>query len=373
MLATNVAETSITVPGIRAVIDSGLARISRYSARNRLQRLPIEPISRASADQRKGRCGRLGRGTVPAALYARRISQRAPAFTEPEVLRTNLAALLLRLAADGLGDAEDFPFIDAPDTRALNDGYRLLQELQALDDERRITRRGRAMARLPLDPRLARALLESKRFHAEGELLAIVSGLSVPDVRRAATRPPDGRGLRGSEVGILGAGQAVARLSRGARGTAARTAALVQGTASVAAAAVRMGRCLRARSSIARASSASSAQRRPASYTGVHRSLLAGFCTMVGARGEEGAYSGTRGVHFHIFPGSPLARRRPRWVMAANIVETSRVFARTRRRRSSPRGSSRRLRISSSANISSRTGTRRARRWSPASASAFSA
>ncbi len=182
VLSTNVAETSVTVPGIRAVIDSGVARISRYSVRNRLQRLPIEAVSRASADQRKGRCGRLAAGLCMR-LYSQEDFEQRPAFTEPEVLRTNLAALLLRLAADGLGQAEDFPFIDSPDSRALNDGYRLLQELQAFDDDRRITRRGRAMARLPLDPRLGRALLESKRFHAESELLAIVAGLSVPDVR----------------------------------------------------------------------------------------------------------------------------------------------------------------------------------------------
>ena len=195
VLATNVAETSITVPGIRSVIDSGLARISRYSPRNRLQRLPIERISRASADQRKGRCGRLGAGLCLRLYTEADFAERA-AFTEPEVLRTNLAALLLRLAADGLGEAENFPFIDAPDSRALGDGYRLLQELQALDADRRITRRGRAMARLPLDPRLARALLESKRFHAESELLAIVAGLSVPDVRIGAAGVPAAGAVR---------------------------------------------------------------------------------------------------------------------------------------------------------------------------------
>src|SRR5258707_2495453 len=162
VLSTNVAETSLTVPGIRAVIDSGLARISRYSVRNRLQRLPIEAVSRASADQRKGRCGRLA-ARLCMRLYSQEDFEQRPEFTEPEVLRTNLAALLLRLAADGLGQAEDFPFIDSPDSRALNDGYRLLQELQAFDDDRRITRPGRAMARLPLDPRLGRALLQSKR------------------------------------------------------------------------------------------------------------------------------------------------------------------------------------------------------------------
>src|ERR1700691_389825 len=185
VLATNVAETSITVPGIRAVIDSGLARISRYSPRNRLQRLPIEPVSRASAEQRKGRCGRIGAGLC-VRLYSQQDFESRPEFTEPEVLRTNLAALLLRLAADGLGEAETFPFIDPPESRALADGYRLLQELEALDAERRITSRGRAMARLPLDPRLARALLESRRYRAESELLALVAGLSVPDVRARA-------------------------------------------------------------------------------------------------------------------------------------------------------------------------------------------
>ena len=325
VLATNVAETSITVPGIRAVIDSGLARISRYSARNRLQRLPIEAISRASADQRKGRCGRLGAGLC-LRLYSQEDFEQRAAFTEPEVLRTNLAALLLRLAADGLGDAEDFPFIDAPDARSLNDGYRLLQELQALDDERRITRRGRQMARLPLDPRLSRALLESKRFHAEAELLAICSGLSVPDVR-IGEDPPPGLAIEDTKSefsALLKMWRAYRTAREGPRRELRRW-------------------CKERHLSLLRLSEWDDvytqvvdrarelgivAQRAKASYTGVHRSLLAGFCSMVGTRGEDGIYAGPRGIHFHIFPGSALARRRPRWVMAASIVETSRVFAR---------------------------------------------
>jgi ATP-dependent helicase HrpA len=336
VLATNVAETSVTVPGIRSVIDSGLARISRYSPRSRLQRLPIEPISRASADQRKGRCGRLGPGLC-LRLYTEEDFAERGAFAEPEVLRTNLAALLLRLAADGLGEAEHFPFIDAPDARALSDGYRLLQELEALDAERRITRRGRAMARLPLDPRLARALLESKRFRAESEVLAIVAGLSVPDVRIAATGgsaaagPAEEQSLRAafddgkSEFSALvklwrayrkvreGPRRELRRWCKERRFSLLRLSEWDDVHAQITDRAAELGIV---------------AQRQAASYTGVHRSLLAGFCTMVGMRGEEGAYLGTRGVHFHIFPGSPLARRRPRWVMAANIVETSRVFAR---------------------------------------------
>jgi ATP-dependent helicase HrpA len=328
VLATNVAETSITVPGIRAVIDSGLARISRYSPRNRLQRLPIESISRASADQRKGRCGRLGSGLC-LRLYTQADFDAREPFTEPEILRTNLAALLLRLAADGLGEAENFPFLDAPDPRALNDGYRLLQELQALDADRRITRLGRAMARLPLDPRLARALLESKRFRAESELLAIVAGLSVPDVRIAGgPEDADAGAAFGDSKSEFSTLVKVWRAYRKAREGPRREL---------------KGWCKERRFSLLRLSEwddvyaqvadraadlGITAQRQAASYTGVHRALLAGFCTMVGTRGEEGAYLGTRGVHFHLFPGSPLVRRRPRWVMAANIVETSRVFAR---------------------------------------------
>jgi ATP-dependent helicase HrpA len=325
VLSTNVAETSITVPGIRAVIDSGLARISRYSVRNRLQRLPIEAVSRASADQRKGRCGRLAAGLCMR-LYSQEDFEQRAAFTEPEILRTNLAALLLRLAADGLGQAEDFPFIDAPDSRALNDGYRLLQELQALDDDRRITRRGRAMARLPLDPRLSRALLESKRFHAESELLAIVAGLSVPDVRLGEA-PPEGAVFDDAKSEF----SALLKLWRAYRAARAGPRRELRRW------------CKEQHLSVLRLSEWDDvytqvvdrarelgvvAQGAKASYTGVHRSLLAGFCTMAGTRGEDGAYLGTRGVHFHIFPGSPLARRRPRWVMAASIVETSRVFAR---------------------------------------------
>lgn len=331
VLATNVAETSITVPGIRAVIDSGLARVSRYSPRNRLQRLPIEPVSRAGAEQRKGRCGRLGPGLC-LRLYPEADFEARPAFTEPEVLRTNLAALLLRLAADGLGEAEKFPFIDPPDSRVLGDGYRLLQELEALDAERRITRRGRAMARLPLDPRLARALLESKRFHAEAELLAIVSGLSVPDPRLAnadgASDDPavaaafeDGKSEFSSMVKLW-------RAYRAARAGPRRE--LKRWCRERGLSLLRLSEWEDVYQQVTDRAKESGivAQRKPASYTGVHRALLAGFCTMVGMRGEEGAYAGTRGVQFHIFPGSPLRRRRPRWVMAANIVETSRVFAR---------------------------------------------
>ncbi len=333
VLATNVAETSITVPGIRAVIDSGLARISRYSPRSRLQRLPIEPVSRASADQRKGRCGRIGPGLC-VRLYSEQDYGARDEQTEPEILRTNLAALLLRLAADGLGAAETFPFIDAPETRALNDGYRLLQELEALNEERGVTGRGRAMARLPLDPRLARALLESRRFRAEAEILAIVSGLSVPDARLPGpdrTAPEESgapavfEDSKSEFSGLVKLWRAYRQMRAGPRRELRRWCK--ERRLSL----LRLSEWEDVHSQVSDRARAAGIidQRRPASYTAVHRSLLAGFCTNVGTRGEEGDYQGTRGVRFHIFPGSPLRRRKPRWVMAANIVETSRVFART--------------------------------------------
>ncbi len=328
VLSTNVAETSITVPGIRVVIDSGLARISRYSPRSRLQRLPIEPISRASADQRKGRCGRIGAGLC-LRLYSEEDFAARAEYTEPEILRTNLAALLLRLAADGLGEAETFPFIDAPDTRALNDGYRLLQELEALNEERRITGRGRTMARLPLDPRLARALLESRRFNAEAEILAIVSGLSVPDVRLPGAEdsgePTAFEDSRSEFNGLVKLWRAYRQMREGPRRELKRWCK--ERHLSL----LRLSEWEDVHTQVSDRARAAGlvAQRKPAGYAGVHRSLLAGFCTTVGMRGEEGDYLGTRGIRFHIFPGSPLRRRKPRWVMAANVVETSRIFART--------------------------------------------
>jgi len=331
VLATNVAETSITVPGIRAVIDSGLARISRYSPRNRLQRLPIEPVSRASAEQRKGRCGRIGAGLC-VRLYSLEDFEARPEFTEPEVLRTNLAALLLRLAADGLGEAETFPFLDPPESRALTDGYRLLQELEALDGERGITSGGRAMARLPLDPRLARALLESRRYRAESELLALVAGLSVPDVRISTVKDESGEDdpaaafddPRSEFSGLVRLWRSYRKARQGPRRELRRWCKERQLSL------LRLSEWDDVYAQVAdRAAEINIVpQARAASYAAVHRSLLAGFCANVGVRGEEGEYLGTRGVRFHIFPGSPLRRRKPKWVMAAYIVETSRVYAR---------------------------------------------
>ena len=187
VLATNVAETSLTVPGIRYVVDPGTARISRYSARLKVQRLPIEPISQASADQRKGRCGRTSDG-ICIRLYAEEDFLERPRFTDPEILRTNLASVILQMAAIGLGRVEDFPFLDPPDKRQIRDGIRLLEELGALDASGRLTKVGRRLAELPVDPRMARMVVEADRLGCAEEVIVIAAALSIQDPRE---RPSD--------------------------------------------------------------------------------------------------------------------------------------------------------------------------------------
>ena len=187
VLATNVAETSLTVPGIRYVIDTGYARISRYSARSKIQRLPIEAISQASANQRAGRCGRVAAG-VCIRLYSEEDFLQRSAFTEPEILRTNLASVILQMQALGFGDMETFPFVEPPDSRMIKDGYRVLHELGAVDGAYRINKLGRKLAHLPIDPRLGRMLLEAAHNGCLRELLVIGAALSVQDPRE---RPLD--------------------------------------------------------------------------------------------------------------------------------------------------------------------------------------
>jgi ATP-dependent helicase HrpA len=182
VLATNVAETSLTVPGIRHVIDTGIARISRYSAKSKIQRLPLEPVSKASADQRKGRCGRVAEG-VCIRLYSEEDFTLRDEFTEPEIQRTNLASVILQMQVLGFGDIEEFPFVDPPDSRMIKDGYRLLHELGAVDATRRVTNLGRKLARLPIDPRIGRMLLEAAHTGCLTELLIIGAALSIQDPR----------------------------------------------------------------------------------------------------------------------------------------------------------------------------------------------
>ena len=355
VLATNVAETSITVPGIRYVVDTGTARISRYSQRTKVQRLPIEPISQASATQRSGRCGRLADG-IAIRLYAEEDFEARPAFTDPEILRTSLAAVILQMTSLGLGDVARFPFIDAPDSRQVADGLRLLEELRAIEDHvaprrgrrggrRRLTAYGRTLARLPIDPRLGRMLIEANERGCTAEVIVIVAALSIQDVRE---RPTDQQAQ---------ADQAHARFkSAGAAHKSDFASLLVlwrylkdQQKALSGSAFRRMCKSeflhyLRVRewqdlhSQLERAckdvridpKQATSARDAEPDWQRVHQSLLAGLLSHVGLRDERTRdYQGARGARFSIQPGSALFRRQPDYVMSAELVETSRLWART--------------------------------------------
>jgi ATP-dependent helicase HrpA len=337
VLATNVAETSLTVPGIRAVVDPGTARISRFSRRTKVQRLPIEPVSQASADQRAGRCGRIGPG-VCIRLYSEDELRSRPAFTEPEILRTNLASVILQMAALGLGGVESFPFLDPPDVRAVRDGVALLEELGAVDRATEgtgkwLTGIGRRMARLPVDPRLSRMVIEGDRNGCLREVLVIAAALSIQDPRdRPAGKEQHAdelhRRFRHPDSDFLGwlalwdhlHGERRARTSNQFR-RMCRDEYLnyrrVREWQDVHAQLRQIARDL-----------GLSRNREPAEPEAVHRSLLTGLLSHVGTRDPEGfEYRGARGARFALSPGSALFKRSPRWVMAAELVETSRLWA----------------------------------------------
>jgi ATP-dependent helicase HrpA len=335
-----VAETSLTVPGIIGVVDPGTARISRYNRRTKVQRLPIEPISQAAADQRAGRCGRVAAGTC-IRLYSEEDFDGRPAFTDPEILRTNLASVILQMASLGLGDIEAFPFVEPPDARSIKDGLLLLEELGALapshDAHVRLTTLGRRLARLPIDPRLGRMVLEADRQGCVAEVLVIASALSIQDPRE---RPPDQqqraqelhgrfvdgdsdflgyvnlwRHLRGKQQ-ELGSNQfrrmckaellhhlrirewqdLHAQLRQVARGMRLEVKPLAEST----------------------------------DRDGVHQALLAGLLSHIGRWDDEKLeYRGARETRFVLAGGTALGKRRPKWVMAAELVETDRLRART--------------------------------------------
>ncbi|BCZ24279.1 ATP-dependent helicase [Mycobacterium senriense] len=337
VLATNVAETSLTVPGIRYVIDPGNARISRYSRRLKVQRLPIEPISQASAAQRAGRCGRVAPG-VCIRLYSEQDFAARPRYTEPEILRTNLAAVLLQMAALQIGDIEQFPFLDPPDRRSVRDGVQLLAELGAFDQHGAITDLGRRLARLPVDPRLGRMILQAQTEGCVREMLVLTAALTIPDPRE---RPSDReeaarakharfadehsdfmsyfnlwRYLREQRTSL--SGNAFRRMCRseflhylrirewqdlvGQLRSIARDLGIVEDAAS----------------------------EEPADAARVHAALLAGLLSHVGMRREDTReYLGARNSHFVLAPGSALTKRPPRWVVVAELVETSRLYGRT--------------------------------------------
>ena len=345
VLATNVAETSLTVPGIHYVIDPGTARISRYSRGTKVQRLPIEPISQASANQRKGRCGRTADG-ICIRLYSEADFESRPEFTDPEILRTNLASVILQMAAIGLGDVPRFPFIDPPDARNIADGLTLLAELNAFKNGR-ITGLGRKLARLPVDPRIGRMILEADRNGCVREVLIIAAALSIQDPRERpadAQQAADDKHRRFADPDSdsdfsahLNLWDYLAERQRELSSSAFRRLCRADYLNYLR---VRewqdlQGQLQRLAGDLGVAVDSSSAER-----TVVHLSLLAGLLSQIGMKTEparpsrsgrrpRAEYLGARNARFAIFPGSGLARKAPDWIVAAELVETSRLWART--------------------------------------------
>ncbi len=334
VLATNVAETSLTVPGIRYVIDPGYARISRYSPRVKVQRLPIEKISQASANQRAGRCGRVAEG-ICIRLYSEADFQSRPAFTDPEILRTNLAAVILQMEALELGAVEDFPFLEPPDSRLIGDGYRLLFELQAVDQRQHITPLGQKLARLPIDPRLGRMVLAGAAEGALEETLVIASALAVQDPRERPLdrqQAADERHRRfADEQSDFAALLNLWRYAEECRTTLTqnqwRQRCREEFLSFVR---LREWRDLKLQLQEQAAELKLKAGAASAESTAVHRALLAGLLDHVGLKQDpEQHFLGARGRKFYLFPGSGLFKKPPKWLMAAELVETTRLYART--------------------------------------------
>jgi ATP-dependent helicase HrpA len=338
VLATNVAETSITVPGVRYVVDAGTARMSRYSRRLKVQRLPIEEVSKASANQRAGRCGRVAAG-VCIRLYSEENFEDRPDFTEPEILRTNLASVMLQMANIGLGDLARFPFVEAPDSRSIRDGELLLEELNAISPGRRgegiqLTKTGRQLARLPTDPRLGRMLLEADRRNCVREVLVIVAALSIQDVRE---RPTDKREqaneshnrfkVKGSDLlSIVKLWDYVREQQRELSGNRFRRMCRDEFIHYLR---VREWVDLHRQLKRVAADMGIRAGTEEGHPDHVHQALLSGLLSHVGMRDRQTRmFKGARQAEFVIAPGSVLTRKPADWVMAAELVETNQIYAR---------------------------------------------
>jgi ATP-dependent helicase HrpA len=332
VLSTNVAETSVTVPHIGYVIDTGLVRMSRYSVRTKMQRLPVEPVSQASALQRSGRCGRIAPG-VCIRLYAEMDFHSRPPFTDPEIHRTHLASVILQMAGLGLGTLQQFPFMDPPDDRQVNDGYRLLEELGALDRQRALTVTGRELLRFPLDPRLSRVVVESSRTHCLREALIIVSALSVPDIWiRAHDSPHAGDEARkpfdherSDFITFVTVWNTIQAARAELSGSAFRKWLLAAGISFLR---YNEWHEVHRQLLLVAVEAGWKENDTPADYEVIHRALLSGFLTQVGVRDDEREYRGTRGRRFMIQRSSPQSSRKPKWILAAEIVETRNVQAR---------------------------------------------
>lgn len=343
VLATNVAETSLTVPGVHSVVDTGTARISRFNRRTKVQRLPIEAVSQASADQRAGRCGRLGPG-VCIRLYAEDDFLNRPEFTEPEIQRTNLASVILQMASLGLGDVESFPFVDPPDHRAIRDGIRLLEELDAVDPAMEGTRRwltplGRQLAAIPVDPRLGRMLLEADDHGCVAELLVIVSGLSIQDPRIRPTGVGSGAAQQRAvecharytheESDFLSYLQLWKHIrdERSARsGNGFRRMCRDEYLHYLR---IREWQDVHGQLRRVAADLGLRPNDNPADPDSVHQALLAGLLSHVGfLDSERRDYRGARNARFVVAPGSAMKKRTPKWVMAGELVETNQLRGR---------------------------------------------
>ncbi|XOV82020.1 MAG: ATP-dependent RNA helicase HrpA [bacterium] len=331
VLSTNVAETSLTVPNIGYVIDPGFARINRYSYRSKLQRLPIEPISQASADQRKGRCGRIAPG-ICYRLYTQQDYLSRPEFSDAEIHRVNLASVVLQMLAFKLGDISRFPFIDLPEGRAIKDAMRLLEELQALQGGK-LTTLGQRMAGMPLDPRLARMLLAAGELGALNEVLTIVSALAAQDPRERPLSKAQAADQahaffaheRSDFMALVAMWQWLEeqrqRLTRG------RFEKLLS-KQFLNVARVREWRELHRQLRLNTRELGLPMNTTPAGYQAVHEAILAGSLSLIGQHDERGVYLGARNLKLRIFPGSSLARQTPKWIVAGEIAETSRIYAR---------------------------------------------
>ena len=327
VVATNVAETSLTVPGVRYVVDVGTARISRFSRRTKVQRLPIEAISRASANQRAGRCGRLGPG-VCIRLYSVEDYEGRPEFTDPEILRTNLASVILQMAAIGLGPIDAFPFLEAPDTRTIRDGIDLLDELGAIDDQHRgtkdwLTDVGRKLARLPLDPRLGRMLLAADKEGCVREMLIITSALSIMDPRERPTGKEEHaaqlhRRFVDESSDFLGLLNLWRYLEKERRSRTSNQFRRMCRNEFLNWRRVREWQDIHAQLRRAADDMGLKANREAAPPVLVHRALLAGLLSHIGVKDPDSfEYRGARGARFAINPGSALFKKAPQWVMAA--------------------------------------------------------
>lgn len=332
VLATNVAETSITVPGIRYVIDTGVARVSRYSYRSKVQRLPIERISQASANQRQGRCGRTAPG-ICLRLYSQQDFELRPEFTEAEILRTNLAQVILQMLNLNLTNIAGFPFLDKPDNRYIRDGFKLLEEVGAVSHQHKLTPLGRRLYQLPIDPRLGRMVIAASELGCLKEVMLIVSGLSVQDPRE---RPADKQQQATQAharfvdpcsdfIALLNLWQYVEEIRQDLSQNQWRKQLQKE---FISVMKIREWRDIHHQLHMTVKQSGLRINQQPASPDSIHRAILSGLLSHISQKEEHRQYLGARGRHNHLFPGSGLYKKPPAWIMSAELVETSKLYAR---------------------------------------------